>query len=64
MSEVFVAVLNMSISASWLILAVFILRFLLKKAPRKFTVMLWGIAAVRLVLPFTFQSVLSLIPSG
>lgn len=64
MIEVFIAVLNMSIASSWLILAVFILRFLLKKAPRKFTVMLWGIAAVRLVLPFTFQSFLSLIPSG
>lgn len=64
MSGVFLNIVNMSISATWLILAVLILRFPLKKAPRKFTVLLWGVAAVRLVCPFNFESAVSLVPSG
>lgn len=64
MSEVFLKILNMSISASWLVLAVLILRFALKKAPKWVNVLLWGIVAVRLILPFSPESVLSLIPSG
>ena len=55
---------NMSISASWLVLAVLILRLVLKKAPKWVNVLLWGIVAVRLICPFSFESVLSLIPSA
>ena len=54
----------MSISASYIVLAVFLLRFLLKKAPKWITVFLWGIVAVRLICPFSIESVLSLIPSS
>ena len=43
MSEFFLNVVNMSISASWLVLAVLILRLLLKKAPKWITVLLWGL---------------------
>ncbi len=64
MSEVFLSVLNMSISASWIVLAVLLLRVLLKKAPKWITVLLWAVVAVRLVCPFTIESVLSLIPSA
>ncbi|MBE6584348.1 MAG: hypothetical protein E7649_05100 [Ruminococcaceae bacterium] len=64
MSEVFLKIINMSISASYIVLAVFLLRLLLKKAPKWITVVLWGIVAVRLVCPFTVESVLSLIPSA
>ena len=64
MSEVFLKVLNMSISASWIVLVVLLLRLLLKKAPRWITVLLWGIVAVRLICPVTIESVLSLIPSA
>lgn len=64
MSEVFLKILNMSIAASWLILAVVLLRFVLKKAPKWMTVLLWGIVALRLVVPFSFESALSLIPSA
>ena len=53
----------MSISASWIALAVLILRLLLKKAPKWITVLLWGIVAIRLICPFNFESVMSLIPS-
>ena len=52
------------VSASWLILAVLILRLVLKKAPKWVNVLLWGIVAVRLVCPFSFESALSLIPSA
>ena len=63
MSEIFLKIINMSISASYIVLAVLLLRLLLKKAPKWITVILWGIVAVRLVCPFSIESVLSLIPS-
>ena len=64
MTAVFLKLLNMSIAASWLVLAVIALRFLLKKAPRWISCLLWGIVALRLVMPFAIESALSLIPSG
>ena len=64
MNELFLKIINMSISASWLVLAVLILRFVLKKAPKWVNVLLWGIVAVRLICPFSFESALSLIPSS
>ena len=64
MSEAFIAIVNMSISASWIIAAVLIVRLLLKKAPKWISVMLWGIVGVRLACPFTIESALSLIPSA
>ena len=64
MSEIFLKIINMSISASYIVLAVLLLRLLLKKAPKWITVVLWGIVAVRLVCPFSVESVLSLIPSS
>ena len=53
MNELFLKIINMSISASWLILAVLILRLVLKKAPKWVNVLLWGIVAVRLAFPFS-----------
>ena len=64
MNELFLKIINMSISASWLILAVLILRLVLKKAPKWVNVLLWGIVAVRLICPLSFESTLSLIPSA
>lgn len=60
----FSKVLNASISTSWLILVVVLLRFLLKKAPKWIHVALWGVVAVRLLLPFSIESAFSLIPSA
>ena len=54
----------MSISASWVVIAVLTLRFCLKKAPKWVNVLLWGIVAVPMVFPFSIESVLSLIPSA
>lgn len=64
MGNLFLKLLNMSIAASWLILAVVLLRLLLKKAPKWIVILLWGIVALRLVVPFSFESALSLIPSA
>ena len=64
MNELFLKIINMSISASWLVLAVLILRFVLKKAPKWVNVLLWGIVAVRLAFPFSIESAFSLIPSA
>ena len=64
MGDLFLKTLNMSIAASWLILAVVLLRFLLRKAPKWIIILLWGIVALRLVVPFSFESALSLIPSA
>ena len=64
MNELFLKIINMSISASWLVLAVLLLRLVLKKAPKWVNVLLWGIVAVRLICPFSFESALSLIPSS
>lgn len=64
MSACFLAVLNMSISASWIVLVVLLFRLLLKKAPKWIAVLLWGIVAFRLICPFSIESVLSLIPSA
>ena len=63
MSEAFLKVVNMSISAGWLVLAVLAIRLILKKAPKWVNILLWGIVAIRLICPFSIESALSLIPS-
>ena len=64
MAAVFLKLLNLSISASWLVLAVLVLRLISKRSPKWMNVLLWGIVALRLVLPFSIESALSLIPSA
>ena len=64
MSAVFLKIVNMSISASWLVLAILLLRLVLKKAPKWISVLLWGFVAIRLLCPISIESVLSLIPSA
>ena len=63
MSELFLKIVNMSISASYLVAAVLLLRLVLKKAPKWVSVLLWGMVAIRLICPISIESVLSLIPS-
>ena len=64
MGEAFLKIVNMSISASWLVLAVLLLRLALKRAPKWVSVLLWGFVAVRLICPFSMESIFSLIPSA
>ena len=64
MSGIFLKLLNLSISVSWLVLVVLALRLVLKRAPKWVNVLLWGMVALRLMLPFSIESALSLIPSA
>ncbi len=64
MKELFLNVLSISLSASWLILAVLLARMILKKAPKWIFVMLWGVVAFRLICPFSLESIFSLIPES
>ncbi len=64
MSELFLEIVNRSIAASWIVIAVLVLRLCLKKTPKWVNVLLWGIVAVRLIFPFSIESALSLIPSA
>ena len=64
MEAVFLKILNMSMTASWVILTVILLRLLLKKAPKWIMGILWGFVAIRLIVPFSLESIFSLIPSA
>ena len=64
MADIFLKIVNMSISACWIVLAILLLRIILKKAPKWINCVLWGIAGLRLVMPFSFESIFSLIPSA
>lgn len=64
MENVFLKIFNMSITASWIALAVMLLRLPLKKAPKWIMGVLWAFVALRLILPISLESVLSLIPSA
>ncbi len=63
MTDLFISLFNMSITASWLVLAVIVLRFLLKKAPKWINAVLWAFVGFRLICPFSFESIFSIIPS-
>lgn len=64
MTAVFIKLLNMSIAASWLVLAVILLRIILKNAPKWIRCILWGLVAVRLICPISIESIFSLLPSA
>ena len=61
MTDVFLKLLNMSIAASWVVLAVIVFRALFRKAPRWISLVMWGTVALRLVIPFSVESPLSMI---
>ncbi len=63
MAVIFLKIVNMSITATWLALAIMLLRLVLKKIPKWIICVLWGFVAVRLLIPFSFESVWSLVPS-
>ena len=62
MEALFLKLVNMSITASWLVLAVIAVRLIFKKAPKWILCLLWGLVAFRLICPFSIESSLSLIP--
>ena len=62
MGAIFIKILNMSITAGWIVLAVLLVRLLFKKkAPKALFPILWAMVAVRLVCPVTFETGFSLI---
>ena len=63
MEALFLKLVNMSITASWLVLAIIAVRLIFKKAPKWILCLLWGLVAFRLICPFSIESALSLIPS-
>ncbi|MCR5323003.1 MAG: M56 family metallopeptidase [Lachnospiraceae bacterium] len=63
LENIFVRFVNLSLTAGWLVLAVIVLRLILKKAPKWIFCILWGLVALRLILPVSIESRLSLIPS-
>ena len=63
MSDIFLKLLNMSLTASWLIVVVVILRLIARKTPRWIICLLWGLVAIRLVCPFSIESPFGLVPS-
>lgn len=64
MESLFLQILNMSITASWMIAAVILLRLALKKAPKYIRIFMWLLVGLRLSLPISFESILSLVPSS
>ena len=63
LASIFLKIVNLAINTSWLILAVIIVRLLIKKAPRWISCALWGLVAIRLLCPVSLESALSLLPS-
>ena len=64
MNKVFLTALNASVTASWLVLAIFIVKKLFKNAPSWLIMSLWAFVAIRLVIPFSVESPVSLVPSS
>lgn len=62
MQTIFLKVLNMSLTGIWAVLIVLIARILLKKAPKIYSYLLWGVVFLRLICPFSIKSIFSLIP--
>jgi len=63
LTAIFVAVLNMSITASIVVLAVMLARIPLKKVPKVFSYALWGVVIFRLIFPFSFENIFNLVPA-
>lgn len=63
MSALFLELLNLSILAGWIVLAVIPVRLCLKKAPKYINCILWGLVGIRLIFPFSIESIFSLVPS-
>lgn len=63
-TDLFIKIFNLGITAGWIVLAVLLLRPLLRKAPKWISCLLWGIVGLRLIFPFSLESIFSLIPSA
>lgn len=64
MSKLFLSILSMSLTSSYVILFVVFVRVFLKKAPKYISYALWSVVAFRLIIPFSFESIFSLLPQN
>lgn len=64
MDKLFITIVNNGLVASWIILVVIVLRKLLNRIPKWVNCLLWGLVAIRLAIPFSIESIFSLIPSA
>lgn len=64
MSAIFIKIFNLGVTAGWIVLAVLLLRTILHRAPKWINCLLWGIVGLRLIFPFSLESIFSLIPSA
>ena len=64
MTSIFIKLLNLSISAGMLVLLVLVFRLFLKRYSRRAVCLLWIVVALRLIIPFSFESSFSIMPSG
>ena len=62
MSYILLKLINMSVTASYLLIAVMLIRLIFRKMPKYINCILWGIVALRLLLPFSLESALSILP--
>ena len=62
LNTIFSAVLDLQLTACYVILLVLLLRFFLRKQPKIYSYALWSVVLFRLLCPFRFETVLSLIP--
>jgi len=63
MTEIFLNLFNISVTAGYLVLAIILLRLIFPKMPKFIRPILWGVVGIRLLLPFSIESIFSLIPS-
>lgn len=64
MESVFLHLVNMSITAGWLVLVVMVLRLVFRRAPKWIHCLFWALVALRLIFPLSIESAISLIPSA
>ncbi len=64
MAVFFIKLLDMSVQACWLMLAVIFIRALLPKNIKNISTLMWAFVAVKLIVPFSIEAPFSLLPSG
>ena len=62
LGDIFVRILEMSGKGSLVILGVLLARLALKRAPKIFSYLLWGVVLLRLLCPFTLEAPVSILP--
>ena len=55
LERIFLQLLNMSITAGYVIIAVFLIRLCIRRLPKIYSYILWSIVAFRLICPFSFS---------